>query len=258
MQTWLPRQRTFGGRAHPLHLRVHAPRPTSLHWQGHHGHSSLWLRHLGKHPGGGPGPPPLLPAPLSCTPGRAAATRPPHTLLRGRPRRPPTASARWQRCQAHLNARYSCFQAHFSPPCASMLPGPPGRPFQGDGPPERLLPAAHPLQLHHQGAAPRATACWPHKHPRPHGRRVQAPCNEACKSPPPALPCPLHPSPLAARPSGCSPLWLLAAQEAEHVEGFAPELALVTKGGGKDLEEPLVVSQQPSLPAQGVGSRVEG
>ncbi len=30
-------------------------------------------------------------------------------------------------------------------------------------------------------------------------------------------------------------------QEAEHVEGFAPELALVTKGGGKELEEPLVV-----------------
>ena len=30
-------------------------------------------------------------------------------------------------------------------------------------------------------------------------------------------------------------------QEAEHVEGFAPELALVTRGGGKDLEEPLVV-----------------
>lgn len=30
-------------------------------------------------------------------------------------------------------------------------------------------------------------------------------------------------------------------KEAEHVEGFAPELALVTKGGGKDLEEPLVV-----------------
>lgn len=25
------------------------------------------------------------------------------------------------------------------------------------------------------------------------------------------------------------------------MEGFAPELALVTKGGGKDLEEPLVV-----------------
>jgi prolyl-tRNA synthetase family I len=30
-------------------------------------------------------------------------------------------------------------------------------------------------------------------------------------------------------------------KEADHVEGFAPELALVTKGGGKDLEEPLVV-----------------
>ncbi len=30
-------------------------------------------------------------------------------------------------------------------------------------------------------------------------------------------------------------------QEAEHVEGFAPELALVTRGGGKELEEPLVV-----------------
>ncbi|KAL6753740.1 prolyl-tRNA synthetase [Haematococcus lacustris] len=31
------------------------------------------------------------------------------------------------------------------------------------------------------------------------------------------------------------------AKEAQHVEGFAPELALVTKGGGKDLEEALVV-----------------
>jgi prolyl-tRNA synthetase len=30
-------------------------------------------------------------------------------------------------------------------------------------------------------------------------------------------------------------------KEADHVEGFAPELALVTKGGGKELEEPLVV-----------------
>lgn len=30
-------------------------------------------------------------------------------------------------------------------------------------------------------------------------------------------------------------------KEAEHVEGFAPELALVTKGGGKDLEEPLAI-----------------
>ena len=31
------------------------------------------------------------------------------------------------------------------------------------------------------------------------------------------------------------------AKEAEHVEGFAPELAIVTHGGGKQLEEPLVV-----------------
>ena len=30
-------------------------------------------------------------------------------------------------------------------------------------------------------------------------------------------------------------------REAEHVEGFSPELALVTHGGGKKLEEPLVV-----------------
>eukprot|EP00899_Mesostigma_viride_P000109 jgi/Mesvir1/10099/Mv06972-RA.1 len=30
-------------------------------------------------------------------------------------------------------------------------------------------------------------------------------------------------------------------KEASHVEGFSPELALVTKAGGKDLEEPLVV-----------------
>lgn len=30
-------------------------------------------------------------------------------------------------------------------------------------------------------------------------------------------------------------------REAEHVEGFAPELAVVTIGGGKELEEPLVV-----------------
>ncbi len=30
-------------------------------------------------------------------------------------------------------------------------------------------------------------------------------------------------------------------REAEHVEGFAPELAIVTHGGGKLLEEPLVV-----------------
>jgi prolyl-tRNA synthetase len=30
-------------------------------------------------------------------------------------------------------------------------------------------------------------------------------------------------------------------KEAEHVEGFSPELAIVTHGGGKELEEPLVV-----------------
>ncbi|MCR4406987.1 MAG: proline--tRNA ligase [Anaerolineae bacterium] len=30
-------------------------------------------------------------------------------------------------------------------------------------------------------------------------------------------------------------------KEAEHVEGFSPELAVVTYGGGKELEEPLVV-----------------
>lgn len=31
------------------------------------------------------------------------------------------------------------------------------------------------------------------------------------------------------------------AREADHVEGFAPELAVVTHGGGKELEEPAVV-----------------
>ena len=30
-------------------------------------------------------------------------------------------------------------------------------------------------------------------------------------------------------------------REAEHVEGFSPELAVVTHAGGKDLEEPIVV-----------------
>src|SRR5712664_2709338 len=30
-------------------------------------------------------------------------------------------------------------------------------------------------------------------------------------------------------------------KEAEHVEGFAPELAVVTHAGGKELEEPLIV-----------------
>jgi len=33
----------------------------------------------------------------------------------------------------------------------------------------------------------------------------------------------------------------LLAKEAEHVEGFAPELAVITHGGGEELEEPLVV-----------------
>jgi len=31
------------------------------------------------------------------------------------------------------------------------------------------------------------------------------------------------------------------AKEAEHVEGFAPEVAVVTRAGGKELEEPLVI-----------------
>ncbi len=31
------------------------------------------------------------------------------------------------------------------------------------------------------------------------------------------------------------------AREAEHIEGFAPELAVVTHAGGKDLDEPLVI-----------------
>nr|MDT0666872.1 proline--tRNA ligase [Micromonospora sp. DSM 115978] len=30
-------------------------------------------------------------------------------------------------------------------------------------------------------------------------------------------------------------------REAQHVEGFSPELAVVTHGGGKELEEPVVV-----------------
>jgi prolyl-tRNA synthetase len=33
----------------------------------------------------------------------------------------------------------------------------------------------------------------------------------------------------------------LIAKEAEHVEGFAPELAWVTRGGGEELEEPLAI-----------------
>src|SRR5882724_11892656 len=31
------------------------------------------------------------------------------------------------------------------------------------------------------------------------------------------------------------------SKEADHVEGFAPQLAVVTHGGGKELEEPLIV-----------------
>src|SRR5262245_28258519 len=30
-------------------------------------------------------------------------------------------------------------------------------------------------------------------------------------------------------------------REAQHVEGFAPELAVVTHGGGKQLDEPIVI-----------------
>ena len=30
-------------------------------------------------------------------------------------------------------------------------------------------------------------------------------------------------------------------KESDHVEGFSPELAIVTHGGGKELEEPAVV-----------------
>src|SRR5918995_629418 len=31
------------------------------------------------------------------------------------------------------------------------------------------------------------------------------------------------------------------SREAEHVEGFAPEVAVVTHGGGKELDEPLII-----------------
>jgi len=34
-------------------------------------------------------------------------------------------------------------------------------------------------------------------------------------------------------------------KEKQHVEGFSPELAVVTIGGGEKLEEPLVVAQLP-------------
>lgn len=35
-------------------------------------------------------------------------------------------------------------------------------------------------------------------------------------------------------------------KEASHVEGFTPELAIVTIGGGKELEEKLVVRTHTS------------
>ena len=35
--------------------------------------------------------------------------------------------------------------------------------------------------------------------------------------------------------------WSFLVKEAEHVEGFEPEVAVVTRGGGEDLAEPLVV-----------------
>jgi len=44
--------------------------------------------------------------------------------------------------------------------------------------------------------------------------------------------------------NACFPLFIpmsFLQKEAEHVEGFAPELAVVTHGGGEELEEPLVV-----------------
>ena len=33
----------------------------------------------------------------------------------------------------------------------------------------------------------------------------------------------------------------LLDREADHVEGFAPQVAVVTRGGGEELEEPLVI-----------------
>ena len=41
--------------------------------------------------------------------------------------------------------------------------------------------------------------------------------------------------------SRCSSPRATSGSEAEHVEGFSPELAVVTHGGGKKLEEPIVV-----------------
>ena len=41
--------------------------------------------------------------------------------------------------------------------------------------------------------------------------------------------------------SRCSSPRATSSREAEHVEGFSPELAVVTHAGGKELEEPVVV-----------------
>jgi prolyl-tRNA synthetase len=48
----------------------------------------------------------------------------------------------------------------------------------------------------------------------------------------------------AGHDNACFPLFIPESylrREAEHVEGFSPELAVVTVAGGKELEEPLVV-----------------
>ncbi|MWK34271.1 proline--tRNA ligase [Actinomadura sp. J1-007] len=48
----------------------------------------------------------------------------------------------------------------------------------------------------------------------------------------------------AGHDNACFPLFIPESylkREAEHVEGFSPELAVVTIAGGKELEEPLVV-----------------
>jgi prolyl-tRNA synthetase len=48
----------------------------------------------------------------------------------------------------------------------------------------------------------------------------------------------------AGHENACFPMFIPESylkREAEHVEGFAPELAVVTHAGGKELEEPLIV-----------------
>ncbi|MFB4312189.1 proline--tRNA ligase [Actinomadura sp. GTD37] len=48
----------------------------------------------------------------------------------------------------------------------------------------------------------------------------------------------------AGHDNACFPMLIPESylkREAEHVEGFSPELAVVTHAGGKDLEEPLIV-----------------